>query len=131
MKVRLLREDDKVWLDFAVSQDFYHATAGITGDFWLDGVKRNQSTVYEDDHGAPLVVLKATPILHVDLQLCSSHRNNVHALEEGIPPFMMMAKSQKYLGITSSPASSSVRNYLTDRFKFYTAEECRFMFPRD
>lgn len=130
MKVRLLTEDDRDWLDSLVSKDFYHATAGITGDFWLDGAKRHQSTVYEDEEG-PVVVLKATPILHIDLQLSESRRRNIKALEEGIPPFMMMAKSQKYLGITSSPASTSVRRYLTDRFKFSTAEECRFMFPKD
>jgi hypothetical protein len=130
MKVRLLREDDREWLDSAVSRDFYHASAGITGEFWLDGVKRNQSTVYEDEQG-PVVVLKATPILHIDLQLSESRRRNVLALEEGIPPFMMLAKSQKYLGITSSTNSPSVKRYLTERFKFSTAEECRFMFSRD
>ena len=130
MKVRLLTEGDREWLDEAVSKDFYHASSGITGDFWLDGVKRNQSTVYEVD-GKPLVVLKATPILHVDLQLCGSIRENVMALEEGIPPFMMLAKAQKYMGITSSPLSYSVRRYLLGRCKFYAAEECRFMFPKE
>lgn len=131
MKVRLLTEDDKEWLDSAVSKDYYHASAGITGAYWLDGVKRKQSTVYEGEDGVPLVVLKATPILHVDLQLCSSRRRNILALEEGIPPFMQMAINQKYQGITSNPASESVRKYLIDRFKFFAAEECRFMFPKE
>ena len=130
MKVRLLTEGDREWLDEAVSKDFYHASSGITGDFWLDGVKRNQSTVYEVD-GKPLVVLKATPILHVDLQLCGTRKENVLALEQGIPPFMMLAKEQKYMGITSSTSSYFVKRYLEGRFKFYTAEECRFMFPTE
>jgi len=114
LKVRKVEPGDRELLNAAAKADPYHVAAGLTGEHWAG----KDSIFYEDESG-PVVALKTTNIVRVDVQFLTQDRaRNANALVAGFYAYVGILQKRGVKEIVFNTESPEVALFFTKRFHF-------------
>lgn len=113
LTARRVEPSDRGLLEAAADADKFHSLSGLKGDHWFE-----DSILYSDETG-PVVALKTTQVVRVDIQFVTQDRlRNAKALLEGFWRYVEVMRKRDVKEIIFNTKSSNVMRFFQKHFHF-------------